>query len=301
MSQRIMKKVIAAVLLFALAGGILGCEPVRDDELQNSENALPVAEPKQKALPEGVLVPEESKVQYTDEQLQKLSSQQITWGPGSILDAQGRPEACVDLQQQYGQYAAWFIGPEEDKVYLTFDEGYENGYTASILDTLKEKQVSAVFFVTMDYVTREPELVQRMIDEGHAVGNHTTHHPNMTTLSLEEGRQEVQELHEYIKEHFDYEMTLFRAPEGAISEQSMALLQSLGYQNVLWSFAYMDWNVNMQMSEETALRKATEQCHPGAIYLLHAVSKTNAAILGEYIDAVRAQGYEFGDWEEPWK
>lgn len=292
------KKFIIGLLIFSLTGCILSCGSIQD-EIQDSEGARPVAEPGQNPLPEGVLIPESSN--YTEEDILKLNSTQITWGPGSILDGQGRPEACVNLQEQYEKYNAWFLGENENMVYLTFDEGYENGYTAEILDTLKEKGVFAAFFVTMDYVKREPELVQRMLDEGHALGNHTTHHPNMTKISLEEAKQEVQELHDYVLATFGYEMTLFRAPEGAISEQTMALLQSMGYKNVLWSFAYHDWDVNQQMSAETALSRVVEKSHPGAIYLLHAVSKTNAEILGDFIDAVREQGYEFGSLEDTWK
>ena len=176
---------------------------------------------------------------------------------------------------------------------MTFDEGYENGFTADILDTLQEKQVPAVFFVTMDYVQDQPELVQRMIDEGHIVGNHSTTHPNMTTLSIEEAEAEIMELHEYVKEHFNYEMFLFRAPEGAFSHQSLAIAQYLGYQSVLWSFAYNDWNTDQQPSAEDALQRLTNALHPGAVYLLHAVSKTNHDILGEWIREAKAEGYSF--------
>ena len=291
------KKLTIGLLIFCLSGCILSCNQVSEKKL-GSEGARPVMEQEQDPLPEGVLLPEIAK--YSIEEIKQLESKQITWGPGSILDGQGRPEACVTLQKQYGKYGAWFIGEEEDKIYLTFDEGYENGYTSQILDVLKEKKVSAVFFITMDYVIKEPELVQRMIDEGHIVGNHTTNHPNMTQISLEDAKMEVEQLHEYIQSEFGYEMTLFRAPEGAISEQTLALLQSMGYENVLWSFAYHDWDVNQQMSCETALKKATEQLHPGAIYLLHAVSRTNAEILGDWVDSVRAKGYEFGYWEVSW-
>ena len=297
MKKRTFKKFTIGLLIFCVTGCILSCNQVKE-EIQDSEGATPVMEQEQEPLPKGVLMPDDSKL--SQEEILQLESKQITWGPGSILDGDGRPEACVMLQEQYEKYSAWFLGQEKDKVYLTFDEGYENGYTAQILDVLKEKKVSAVFFVTMDYVVQEPELVQRMIDEGHAVGNHTTHHPNMTRISLEEAQAEVEELHEYVLNEFGYEMTLFRAPEGAISEQTMALLQSMGYENVLWSFAYHDWDVNQQMSCETALKKATEQLHPGAIYLLHAVSRTNAEILGDWIDAARAQGYEFGSLEVLW-
>lgn len=298
MKKRTVKKFILGLLIFALTGCILSCGSTGEG-IQDSEGAWPVIEPGQEPLPKGVLVPEPDS--YTEDEIKKLDSKQITWGPGSIMDGKGRPEACVILQEQYGKYSAWFLGEDENKVYLTFDEGYENGYTAQILDTLKEKGVVATFFVTMDYVKREPELVRRMIEEGHAVGNHTTNHPNMTKLSLFEAQKEVQELHDYVDEQFDYTMTLFRAPEGAISEQTMALLQSMEYQNVLWSFAYHDWDVNLQMSPETALKRTTEKCHPGAIYLLHAVSKTNAEILGQFIEEIQNQGYEFGSLEEEWK
>ncbi len=298
MKTRAAKKFIIDLLIFALTGCILSCRS-NGDGIQDSEGAWPVTEQGQDPLPEGVLVPEDET--YTEDEIQKLDSKQITWGPGSILDGKGRPEACVMLQEQYGKYDAWFLGQEDTMVYLTFDEGYENGYTAQILDTLKDKGVAATFFVTMDYVKSEPELVRRMIEEGHAIGNHTTNHPNMTKISLDEARQEVQELHDYVVEQFGYKMTLFRAPEGAISEQTMALLQSMGYQNVLWSFAYHDWDVNNQMSREAALKRATEMSHPGAIYLLHAVSKTNAEIMGQFIDEIQNQGYEFGSLEDEWK
>lgn len=290
-----MKKVLCMMLLAVLTCCLAACTE-QEREIQDSQNAMPVMEPNEKALPKGILIPEDSV--YTEEELQQLSGAQITWGPGTNMDEEGRPTACISLQEQYGKYGASFIGPREDQIYLTFDEGYENGYTSSILDTLAEKEVSAVFFVTMDYVTREPELIQRMIQEGHAVGNHTTHHPNMTTLSLDEARKEIQELHDYVKTQFNYEMTLFRAPEGAISEKSMALLKSMGYQNVLWSFAYADWDSNQQMNPDAAINKVCERCHPGAIYLLHAVSKTNAQILGDFIDRVQSQGYTFGKLEE---
>lgn len=290
-----MKKFLVAAMIWSLVLSCVSCRDV-EREIQDSQDALPVVEPGQTALPKDVLVPDESV--YTQEELAALSSTQIKWGPGSETNESGCPQACVSLQQQYGKYAALFLGPDKEKVYLTFDEGYENGYTSSILDTLAEKEVSAVFFVTMDYVEREPALVKRMIEEGHTVGNHTTHHPNMTTLSLEKAKKEVQELHDYVKEQFGYEMSLFRAPEGAISEQSMALLSTMGYHNVLWSFAYADWDPKKQMSPSDALQRVCDRAHPGAIYLLHAVSQTNAEILAQMIDQVRGQGFEFGNLEE---
>lgn len=225
-----------------------------------------------------------------------LSNKNITWGPGKTVDGI-RPSEPSGLQQKYGQYNAAFIGEDVKKVYLTFDEGYENGFSPKILDTLKEKQVSAVFFVTYDFVQKEPELVQRMIDEGHVVGNHTKKHPVMPDVSTERCQEEIQFLHDYVKENFHYEMTLFRPPTGAFSERTLAITQSLGYQSVFWSFAYSDWDVKKQMEPAKALEKITSSAHNGCIYLLHAVSETNAQILGQVIDKLRDNGFEVSKYD----
>lgn len=268
------------------------------EESGESETA-PVTEGSEAPLPEESLTQENSSesTALSLEEIQSLDGKQETWGPGKNVDDKNRPTACIQLQEKYGQYGAWFIQKDEPKVYLTFDEGYENGYTAAILDVLKEKQVSAVFFVTMPYVKKDPDLIQRMIDEGHAVGNHTVHHPNMTEVSVEKGMEEIQGLHDYVKENFQYDMYLFRNPEGAFSPRVLALTQSVGYQTVLWSFAYRDWDPDNQPDPTSALEKTVEAAHPGAIYLLHAVSKTNAEILGDFIDQVRAKGYTFATWD----
>lgn len=283
-----MKRWIALLLALLLAFCCSGCRSGQEDS--DFSDAIEADGGELSALPPEVWQREDpEEVKSTAD----LSARQIVWGPGKETDQAGRPVACVRLQEKYGKYNAFFLLEETEQICLTFDEGYENGYTAAILDTLREKNVSAVFFVTMDYVKKEPELVERMIREGHQVGNHSTHHPNMTGLSEEQARKEVLQLHEYVQETFSYTMTLFRAPEGAISERSMAIVKSLGYQNVLWSFAYRDWSPQQQPGAADALKKLTERCHPGAIYLLHAVSKTNAQILGDFIDAVRSRGYDF--------
>ncbi len=231
----------------------------------------------------------------SDEEINALPSVQEQWGPGVQRDERNRPLACVDLQERYGKYDAWFL-KDDSNIYLTFDEGYENGYTPKILDALKEADVKAVFFVTMPYVKSEPELVQRMIDEGHVIGNHSVNHLNMTELSLEEAREEIMGLHTYVKEHFNYEMFLFRNPEGAISEKALAAAQSVGYQSTLWSFAYADWDPANQMEPSEALAMALDALHPGAIYLLHAVSSTNAAIVTDFVAEAQARGYSFVKW-----
>lgn len=228
---------------------------------------------------------------YTRAELYAMSGTKYGYGPGPSKNGK-RPEYALGDQKRNEKYGANFIAPDNGKIYLTFDCGYEyNNITADILDTLKEKDVKAVFFVTMHYVKSNPELVQRMIDEGHAVGNHSNHHYCIPDLSVDEMAYEIMSLHEYVLEHFGYEMTLFRPPEGAYSTRSLAVTQSLGYKTVHWSFAYIDWDTSNQPDRETALQKVTSSAHSGAIYLLHAVSETNAAILGDAIDSFREQGY----------
>lgn len=234
-------------------------------------------------------------------ELYNLDAAKKGWGPGTDKNDKGQPFGALDYQNKYGKYDADFIRLEDEsagKIYLTFDEGYENGYTASILDTLKEKNTPAVFFITYSYATANPELVQRMIDEGHIVGNHSYKHPCFPDISLERAQEEVMFLHNYIKETFNYEMTLFRFPEGAFSEQMLGLLQQLNYRCVFWSFAYKDWDVNAQIGASAAYEKVTANAHDGAVFLLHAVSKDNAEILGSVIDNFREKGYELAAYPQ---
>ena len=223
--------------------------------------------------------------------LSSLDNAKKGWGQGVNKDEYNRPTGCLQYQDLYGKYNAYFIEKQEKAIYLTFDEGYENGYTSQILDTLKEKECPAVFFVTYDYVDRNPELVQRMIDEGHVVGNHSWSHPSMPTISIDEAKDEIMKLHKYVETNFGYEMTLFRPPMGEFSERTLALTQQLGYKSVFWSYAYADWDPDNQIGTEQAFEKVTSAEHEGAIYLLHAVSKDNAEILGRVIDDMRANGY----------
>lgn len=229
------------------------------------------------------------------ENIESLDSQSQNWGQGVNMDEKNRPVAALSAQEKYGKYNAYFIGEESQNIYLTFDEGYEYGQTESILNTLKEKGVKAIFFVTKPYAESEPELVNRMIDEGHIVGNHSVTHPSkgLPSQTLEQQKEEVVGNHNYVKENFDYDMYLFRYPTGCFSEQSLALLNNCNYKSVFWSFAYVDYDVSNQPDPAESLAKLKQKLHPGAIYLLHAESETNAAILGDFIDAVREAGYEF--------
>lgn len=236
----------------------------------------------------------------TVDYLMSLDNTMDGWGQGVNFDEYNRPRGATGAQNKYGKYDAYFIMPKENKVYLTFDEGYENGYTDDILDTLKEKNVSAVFFVTLSYAKNKDnqKLIRRMIDEGHIVGNHSSAHLSFPGMTLEAAYDDITELHNYIKNNFNYEMTLFRYPMGQYSERTMGLLQKLGYKTLFWSYAYADWDPDNQMEESKALKKVTERLHPGALYLLHAVSRTNANILGDVIDDFRAKGYEVAKFPE---
>lgn len=225
-----------------------------------------------------------------------LSSKMDNGFPGGPVDERNRPSGPISYQEKYGKYDALFIVPDSNKIYLTFDEGYENGYTAQILDVLKEKGVKAVFFITYPYAKGEPELVKRMVDEGHVLGNHSTAHKNFTTISLDEAAQDIMKLHDYVKAQYGYEMYLFRPPEGAFSEQTLALAKQLGYKSMLWSFAYKDYDVNNQPITIEATNKIISKAHPGEICLLHAVSKTNADILDDVIDSLRNKGFVFADY-----
>lgn len=229
------------------------------------------------------------------ENVSLLDTTSHDWGLGSHTDDENRPLDAINAQETYGKYNAYFIGDDTKDIYLTFDEGYEYGQTESILNTLKGKGVSATFFVTEPYAKENPDLVRRMIDEGHVLGNHSVTHPSagMPSLSLDKQENEVTENHAYIKENFGYDMYLFRYPTGRFSEQSLALLNNCNYKSIFWSFAYLDYDVNNQPDHASSLQKMKDKLHPGAIYLLHAESETNAAVLGDFIDAVRAAGYGF--------
>ena len=237
---------------------------------------------------------------YTRAELEAMDTTVQGYGPGKTSGGKRAPYAESD-QKKYGQYGGNFIAPDNGNIYLTFDCGYEYYVTGAdgkkyrnterILDILKEKNVKAVFFVTMPYVKEEADLVQRMIAEGHAVGNHSNHHPVMPEQSIDKMVDEVISLHDYVLDHFGYEMTLFRPPTGAFSVQSLAVVHNLGYKNVHWSFAYYDYDTEDQMDVATAYERVTSSHHSGAIYLLHAISTTNAALLSDAIDFFRAEGY----------
>ncbi len=195
-----------------------------------------------------------------------------------------------------GQYDAYYTVPTEEKVmYITFDCGYENGFTPGILDVLKEQKVQAAFFVTQTFIRDNVGLVKRMKKEGHLVCNHTVTHPSMPTKAVAEQQEEIMSCEEYMKETTGYEMDLFyRPPKGEYSEQSLQVAKDLGYTTVFWSMAYLDYDVNNQPSMGHVVEHFGKYYHPGAIPLLHNVSKANHDALKQVICNLKEAGYRFG-------
>lgn len=194
------------------------------------------------------------------------------------------------------KYDAYYVGNTEEKViYLTFDAGYENGYTAPILDALKKHKVPATFFLVKNYLDTAPELVKRMVAEGHTVANHTATHPDMSRIADKAAFQkELSDLEAAYRDITGRDMVKFyRPPQGKFSEQNLQMASELGYHTFFWSLAYVDWYVDRQPTREEALQKLTSRIHPGAIVLLHSTSATNAAVLDELITKWKAMGYTF--------
>lgn len=235
--------------------------------------------------------PEETLRHFSDEELETLDSECKGYGQGLQVDDMNRPIGAIAIQQELEDYGFIALSDSDTDICLTFDQGYENGYTEKILDTLKDKQVKAVFFLTGDYVRRNEELVRRMIDEGHVLGNHGWAHASIPKLSDEEAIAEITQLNDYVYEKFGYQMKYFRPPCGEYSQRACAIAQNLGYRTTLWSFAYADWDINNQPDVNTAYDRVSGAAHGGGIFLLHSVSSTNAEILPEVIDSFREQGY----------
>lgn len=230
------------------------------------------------------------------ENTRDLDETRIEYGYGAAKD--GRPhQTSLDNQAYFekGGFNAVCLDTRSagKPLYLTFDCGYENGYTASILDTLMEKGVPSAFFCTLPQVKSCPELTARMINEGHIVGNHSVKHPSFPTLTRTQMAQELRGMDDYLRTHFGYSEAYFRFPMGEYSDSALDLVGSLGYKSVFWSVAYADWDLSKQKGEEHAFQTVTARLHPGAVILLHSVSPDNAHALGRIIDRAREQGYVF--------
>lgn len=220
------------------------------------------------------------------------------WGLGGFGDAGSgtRPTGNVSAEA-LAAYDAYYIGEDREKViYLTFDCGYENGNTAAILTALKKHKVSATFFVVGHYLESAPDMVKRMVEEGHTVGNHTYHHPDMSKISDEATfRKEMEDVSNLFKEVTGTDMApYYRPPQGKFSTTNLEMAQKMGYKTFFWSLAYVDWNVDDQPTKEAAMEKLTGRIHPGAIVLLHNTSSTNGEILDELLTKWESMGYSFG-------
>lgn len=226
-------------------------------------------------------------------ELNGLSAESHGYGQGVECDENNCPTGAKMFNDEFEQYDSYAVFSGAKGICLTFDQGYENGYTEKILNTLKEKNVKAVFFLTGDYAKRNKELVKRMIAEGHIIGNHGMKHESLPTLSPESAEEEIMSLHDFVKNEYGVEMKYLRPPCGEYSERALAVCSKLGYKTMLWSYAYCDWNVDNQPDPSASLEKARNAAHNGAIYLLHSVSSTNAEILPQLIDDIRSDGFEF--------
>ncbi len=216
-------------------------------------------------------------------------------GNGNVTYPWDRYSSTLNCLKQYG--GIYRKNTDQKVIYLTFDCGYENGNTMSILDTLKEKNVKSIFFVTggfIDYGDMTKAMMERMLAEGHLIGSHTEHHKLMPTLSNEEFCEELNSVYRKLKNVLgeDFTTLYYRPPQGAATPRDLALACYLGYHTTFWSFAYGDYNTENQPDPVASLQKLKDWLHPGAVYLLHAVSSTNATILGDFIDYVRSEGYE---------
>jgi peptidoglycan-N-acetylmuramic acid deacetylase len=224
-------------------------------------------------------------------QLDKLDSSSFSWW--ILLNKKHEPTTISsDIKKMIDENNAVYLGDTTKKdVYLTFDEGYENGYTPQILDTLKANNVKALFFVTGPYVKSYDYLVKRMLDEGHLVGNHSINHPSLPELDNTDLENELLGLEKNFMSLTGKNFKYMRPPKGEYSEKVLAAASQLGYKTVFWSFAYRDFELNNQRGADFAYKMVMDNIHNGAIILLHAVSKDNTEALDSIIKAIKAEGY----------
>ena len=220
---------------------------------------------------------------------------------GLSFRTEGTPPIGPASAAQLQKYDAVYLGNTEEKVlYLTFDAGYENGCTAKILDVLKKHKAPAAFFLVGHYMQSNPDLLKRMVTEGHTVGNHTMHHYDMSKLSQKAAfEKELTDLEDTYRQITGKELPKFyRPPQGIYSEENLQMARELGYKTVFWSLAYVDWNNDSQPTAEYAFSKLLPRTHNGAVVLLHSTSATNAAILDELLTKWEQQGYRFAPISE---
>lgn len=227
------------------------------------------------------------------------ASKNTNWGLS--FKKQGERPTGNATPEYLKEFNSFFIAPEGNKkIYITFDAGYEAGYTPKILEALKKHNAKATFFIVGTLMKSNPELIKQIDDEGHIVANHSMHHPNMSKMStMEDFKKEIEPVEELYKEITGKDMKKFyRPPQGIFSETNLKMANELGYKTIFWSLAYVDWYKDKQPSKEDALNKIMSRIHDGAIILLHSTSKTNSEILDELLTKLEKQGYTFGTLEE---
>lgn len=221
------------------------------------------------------------------------------WGLG--FSKEGEKPAGNATADELKQYHAAYLDPTDDKViYLTFDAGFENGNTPAILDALKKHNAPATFFVVGNFLETSPELIKRMVEEGHTVGNHTYHHPDMSQISdTDSFSKELKDVENLYKKITGKEMVkYYRPPQGKYSIKNLQMASELGYDTFFWSLAYVDWLQDQQPTKEQAFEKLIPRIHPGAIVLLHSTSSTNARILDDLLTKWEEMGYHYAPLSE---
>lgn len=219
---------------------------------------------------------------------------------GLSFQTEGAPPVANASQEYLRNFDALYVGDTNKKeIYITFDAGFENGNTEKILDALKKHGVKATFFLVGNYFETQPELVKRMAEEGHTIGNHTYSHPDMSKIGdIQSFQTELQKNEALYRDILGSEMPkLYRPPQGKFCEENLKMAQQLGYSTVFWSLAYVDWYADDQPTPEQAFSKLLPRIHPGAVVLLHSTSSTNAEILDELLTKWEETGYTFGDLE----
>ena len=281
-----------------------GKNPAHSSEITPEATEAPTPAPSPTAAP----IPTQTPI--APDVISGLSRKGKEWSFGYWAhkkDENGIEQVIYELEAEdvavVSRYNAITGHKEGKQVYLTFDEGYENGYTPIILDVLKEKGVKSVFFLTGDFIDSEPELVKRMYEEGHILGNHTEHHSMMSDLSEDKFKEELTMVEDKVNKllGINYDMKYYRPPQGYFSERDLAIAQNMGYRLVFWSFAHDDYSKPNESSDDLvrkAYLRVTQSVHDGEVLLLHAVSKVNSQILGDVIDYYRDRGYTFASLDE---
>ncbi|MBL4938110.1 delta-lactam-biosynthetic de-N-acetylase [Clostridium sp. YIM B02515] len=306
------KKIISAILVIPILFG--GCTKASNLYIETIKPSVDgTSNNKQPTFEENIVVPQDNeeetseKKEVKDESNEKFKISKTDGSKISITEKSwfyqpkkdgtpsGEPPEILELIKKY---SAYYLGDTSKKVlYLTFDEGYENGYTSKILDTLKANNVKAAFFVTTPYINANKDLIKRMVAEGHLVCNHSNNHPSMAQVALKDKTKFEQEFtvtEEAFEEVTGQKMPkFFRPPMGKYSELSLSYTKDLGYKTIFWSFAYKDWIPTEQPSIEKAKKVIMERTHNGGIVLLHAVSKTNTEIMDSILKEWKSKGFEF--------